>query len=165
MEVFNVMNKYRSVSEMLDNENLRENLDIYIKENYELKQRINFLEQELEKLQKHNARGAGRKSKINDYEKNNIFELWVSGDFTIKELAEKFNCSTRTVDRILKERKEKRMEDLKLFVNEHMRTFENWQEGKVIEVWHDENNILCIKYESGKWWHYRLNDKNEVEWW
>lgn len=106
MEVFNIMSKYETVSEMLENENLKEKLDFYIKENYQLKEKINFLEQELEKLQKHNSRGAGRKSKLEEDEKNNIFELWLSGEFTIKELAEQYKCSTRTIDRILKDRRE-----------------------------------------------------------
>lgn len=101
------MSKYKTVSEMLDNEQLEKALDVYIKENYELKERINFLEQELEKLQKHNSRGAGRKSKLDEDEKDNIFELWLSGEFTIKELAERYQCSTRTIDRILKDRREK----------------------------------------------------------
>lgn len=106
MDVFNIMSKYKTVSEMLDNENLKEKLDFYVKENYQLKEKINSLEKELEKLQKHNSRGAGRKSKLEEYEKDNIFKSWLSGEFTIKELAEQWNCSTRTIDRILKDRRE-----------------------------------------------------------
>lgn len=54
--------------------------------------------------------------------------------------------------------------EIEMFVNEHKKAFENWQEGKVVDVWHDEKGVLCIKYESGNWWHYKLNN-NEVEWW
>ena len=49
-------------------------------------------------------------------------------------------------------------------LSEHKKAIENWREGKVAKVWHDEDNILCIKYESGNWWRYKLN-KNILEWW
>lgn len=52
-----------------------------------------------------------------------------------------------------------------VYIYKHMRAFENWKEGNVAKVWHNEDNILCIKYESGNWWHYRLNSFNEIEWW
>lgn len=108
MIVANIMDKYKTVSEILENGNLQDKLDFYIKENYQLKQKINLLEKEVEALQKNSSRGAGRKSKLEDHEKNNVFELWLSGDMTIKELAERFNCSTRTIDRILKDRREEK---------------------------------------------------------
>ena len=57
------------------------------------------------------------------------------------------------------------VDEVPVFVNIHMKAFENWREGKVAEVWFDEDNILCIKYESGNWWHYKLNDDNNLEWW
>lgn len=36
-----------------------------------------------------------------------------------------------------------------------------WNEGGISKVWIDKDGILCIEYESGKWWHY--NEKGE--WW
>lgn len=57
------------------------------------------------------------------------------------------------------------VDQVTVFVNIHMSAFENWSEGKVAKVWHDEDNILCIKYESGNWWHYKLNNHNHLEWW
>lgn len=51
------------------------------------------------------------------------------------------------------------------FMSIHKSAFENWKEGNVAKVWNDEDNILCIKYESGNWWHYRLNNHNKLEWW
>ncbi|NFL33448.1 hypothetical protein FDB92_20235 [Clostridium butyricum] len=57
------------------------------------------------------------------------------------------------------------VEQVTVFVNIHMQAFENWREGKVAKAWHDEDNILCIKYENGNWWHYKLNDDNHLEWW
>ena len=47
---------------------------------------------------------------------------------------------------------------------EHKKAFTNWSEGAILKHWHDENNNLCVKYESGNWWHYRIN-KHVLEWW
>lgn len=41
----------------------------------------------------------------------------------------------------------------------------NWQEGKAIESWLDGSGYLCIRYESGKWWHYREKADGSLEWW
>ncbi len=46
MIITNIMDKYKTVSEILENENLQERLDFYIKENHQLKQKINLLEKE-----------------------------------------------------------------------------------------------------------------------
>lgn len=53
---------------------------------------------------------------------------------------------------------------VKFCLSEHKKAFENWNEGEVIKVWYDENNILCIQYASGQWWHYTLSN-NQLEWW
>lgn len=43
----------------------------------------------------------------------------------------------------------------------HKKAVEHWQEGDISKVWIDGDGVLCIEYESGKWWHY-----NEAgEWW
>lgn len=57
------------------------------------------------------------------------------------------------------------VDQVTLFVNIHMSACENWREGKITKVWHDANGVLCIKYESGNWWHYKLNNNNDLEWW
>lgn len=46
----------------------------------------------------------------------------------------------------------------------HKNICEHWREGDVISVWRDENKTLCIKYESGKWWHYRITN-GQLEFW
>lgn len=47
----------------------------------------------------------------------------------------------------------------------HKESFEKWQEGAMTDFWRDERGNLCIKYESGKWWHYRTSESGSVEWW
>lgn len=47
----------------------------------------------------------------------------------------------------------------------HKEAIEEWQEGAMTDVWRDEQGILCIKYESGKWWRYRSSKGGFVEWW
>lgn len=41
----------------------------------------------------------------------------------------------------------------------HMLSVENWTEGQPIDHWVDENGVDCVKYESGKWFHYRKTAK------
>lgn len=50
------------------------------------------------------------------------------------------------------------------FMNEHKNAMENWKEGNIIEHWIDENDCMCIRYQSGNWWHYRIVN-SIVEWW
>lgn len=45
----------------------------------------------------------------------------------------------------------------------HMAAVEDWQEGDIDDCWIDENGNLCVKYESGKWWHY--NELPLLTWW
>lgn len=54
--------------------------------------------------------------------------------------------------------------DLTKCVEAHKKAFECWNEGNVTESWYDEDGVLCIKYENGNWWHYRLS-KDRIEWW
>ena len=51
------------------------------------------------------------------------------------------------------------------YMEAHKKAFEEWQEGAMMDVWRDEQGNLCIKYESGKWWHYRTSESGSVEWW
>ncbi len=43
----------------------------------------------------------------------------------------------------------------------HRKAVEYWQEGDISKVWIDSDGVLCIEYESGKWWHY----SEAGEWW
>lgn len=37
----------------------------------------------------------------------------------------------------------------------HSNEFGDWNEGEPIKIWSEENCEVCVKYESGKWWHYK----------
>lgn len=50
-------------------------------------------------------------------------------------------------------------------VNAHQNAVEHWSEGKVVKIWKDENDTLCIYYESGRWWHYKKTKSGAIEWW
>lgn len=56
-------------------------------------------------VKKHNERGAGRKQSFTEEEKGSI-EMYRLEGKTIREIAELFKCSTRTINRVLAERKE-----------------------------------------------------------
>lgn len=47
----------------------------------------------------------------------------------------------------------------------HQSAVENWDEGKIRNVWIDRYGNFCIAYDSGKWWHYREKKNGELEWW
>lgn len=47
----------------------------------------------------------------------------------------------------------------------HKEASEEWREGGILDIWRDEQGILCIKYASGKWWHYRATESGSIEWW
>lgn len=54
--------------------------------------------------------------------------------------------------------------NVKEYSKQHKEAFETWLEGEPIKSWYDTDNILCIEYESGNWWHYQKNN-NALEWW
>lgn len=56
------------------------------------------------------------------------------------------------------------MKQCERIYNEHKSHFEHWNEGAPTEYWLDENNNMCIRYESGRWWHYRWRG-DELIWW
>lgn len=37
----------------------------------------------------------------------------------------------------------------------HCSSKEEWQEGQPVESWIDANGDICIRYESGEYWHYK----------
>ena len=39
----------------------------------------------------------------------------------------------------------------------HRSIFERWEYGGIAESWTDEQGNLCIRYDSGIWFHYRRN--------
>lgn len=46
----------------------------------------------------------------------------------------------------------------------HKSAFGTWKEGNIKDVWLDNDGTLCVRYESGKWWHYKKNNTN-IEYW
>lgn len=46
----------------------------------------------------------------------------------------------------------------------HQGACEQWTHGEPVEVWRDENHILCIRYADGNWWHYVFKPTG-LEWW
>ena len=51
-----------------------------------------------------------------------------------------------------------------LYAKRHISSCEHWQHGFPVRCWHDGSGVLCIEYESGRYWHYR-NTGHGVEWW
>ena len=76
-------------------------------DNYE--EEIKWLNEEVQKLKNenkariHNERGAGRKSKFTDQEKESIRMYRLQGK-TIKEIAEMFNCSIGLIHKLIHEK-------------------------------------------------------------
>ena len=58
----------------------------------------------------------------------------------------------------VKEKMEKLMTEC---YQNHKSSWENWENGKPVKAWWDNDGNLCVEYENGKWWHY--NEKGE--WW
>lgn len=46
----------------------------------------------------------------------------------------------------------------------HRTVFEIWRFGEPVESCKENNNILCIRYDSGVWFHYRRNG-GYIEFW
>ena len=57
------------------------------------------------------------------------------------------------------------LERAELAMKRHKEFVEEWKEGGVSEAWIDENNNLCVRYESGRWWHYKDLDLPFPTWW
>lgn len=46
----------------------------------------------------------------------------------------------------------------------HRQAFENWTYGEPCDDWKDAEGNICIRYSTGKWFHYRITGSG-VEWW
>lgn len=58
-----------------------------------------------------------------------------------------------------------RLEDCVFYCYEqHKKAFETWEHGEPQKAFFDLEG-LRIYYENGKWWHYKVNEDNSVEWW
>mgnify|MGYP004732800117 CR=1 FL=1 len=53
---------------------------------------------------------------------------------------------------------------IRRFINTHKSACEDWQEGEPVKAWKDEDGFVCVKYESGNWWHYN-ETRSGLEWW
>ncbi|WP_412251132.1 hypothetical protein [Monoglobus pectinilyticus] len=47
----------------------------------------------------------------------------------------------------------------------HRKAFDTWENGNIDKVWLDDNKNICIKYTSGKWWHYSVSQSGDWMWW
>ena len=56
------------------------------------------------------------------------------------------------------------MEYAKHCMSVHKRNIETWEHGNIKKVWIDQDDNICVEYESCRWWHYRIID-NTIEWW
>ena len=81
------------------------NENIHLKEMYE--KDTNLLKKEIqklknEKIEKHNSRGAGRKQRFTQQEKETIKMYRIQGE-TIKNIANMFKCSTGLIHKLINE--------------------------------------------------------------
>lgn len=53
----------------------------------------------------------------------------------------------------------------KQFYNFHRSRFDSWEHGKIKEIWTDADGNICIRYASGKWWHYSVDKKGNIFFW
>ena len=47
---------------------------------------------------------------------------------------------------------------------EHKKAIGTWEDGEILDVWNYESGNICVRYESGKWWHYKVTKHNAI-WW
>lgn len=51
-------------------------------------------------------------------------------------------------------------------MKQHKEAVGQWQDGKITDYWEDpDRSCICVRYGSGRWWHYRQNEAGEMEWW
>jgi hypothetical protein len=84
-----------------------------------------------------------------------IYELIREVEIEIKKMEAENGYSKKTVSR---------SEACKA-MEIHRRNGGVWVEGDVKEYWEDVNGNLCVRYDSGRWWHYKDLDSPFPTWW
>lgn len=46
----------------------------------------------------------------------------------------------------------------------HMAAVEEWTEGPAAEYWREPADVICIKYQSGRYWYYK-KENGVITWW
>lgn len=54
---------------------------------------------------------------------------------------------------------------IQIYAEYHMSLCENWEEGAVDVYWKDEAGNVCIRYKSGKWFHYSRDSSGKIIYW
>lgn len=56
-------------------------------------------------------------------------------------------------------------EQAEICYKQHKNSMENWSNGEPVKVWKDIDDNICIEYENGNWWHYKISENKKVVWW
>lgn len=46
----------------------------------------------------------------------------------------------------------------------HKAAFLKWPYKKPVKSWYDEDGNICVGYESGRWFHYKITQEG-ITWW
>lgn len=55
-------------------------------------------------------------------------------------------------------------EKARAYFDAHKAGCEEWTHGLPEKIWREGEDVLCIEYTDGSWWHYQ-NTKDGLEWW
>lgn len=66
--------------------------------------------------------------------------------------------------KVLKNLKPEMSQHIMNCYEKHFHSCEVWEHGEPVKVWIDDDNILCIQYADGQWWHYE-GIGNSIRWW
>lgn len=47
----------------------------------------------------------------------------------------------------------------------HKKAVEQWNEGEIADIWEDISGYLCVRYQSGEFWHYKDLETESPVWW
>lgn len=47
----------------------------------------------------------------------------------------------------------------------HKMCVKNWEEGKPVDVWRESEEVICVRYESGRYFHYKDLELPFPTWW
>lgn len=50
------------------------------------------------------------------------------------------------------------------YSEKHIGLLAEWEHGEPVGSWIDNEGFLCIIYEDGAWWHYKV-ENNKLIWW